>query len=105
MPSARRALNEDDIRAARGLRRTRRERGLSFQAMADLINVSIGHLYRVEKFQRPWGMPLAATARSLGISVSDLLVDCKHCNYEPPDGYICDNCGTSWAENKVRANA
>jgi DNA-binding XRE family transcriptional regulator len=81
-----------------GIRRIRTERGLSMQAMAELLGVSTGTVSRIESGKRHaigWGRTPRSVAVLLGVEVSELLRVCGRCGYRPPEGYQCHWCGMS----------
>jgi DNA-binding XRE family transcriptional regulator len=81
-----------------GIRRIRTERGLSMQAIAELLGVSTGTISRIESGKRHaigWGRTPRSVAVLLGVDLSELLRICGRCGYRPPDGYECHWCGMS----------
>jgi DNA-binding XRE family transcriptional regulator len=79
-----------------GIRRIRIERGLSMNAMADLLGVHVSAVSRIESGKRHaigWGRTPRSVAAMLGIEVRELLRVCRHCGYRPPDGCACQWCG------------
>jgi ribosome-binding protein aMBF1 (putative translation factor) len=81
-----------------GIRRTRMQRGLSMQAMAELLGLHVSAVSRIESGKRHaigWGRTPRAVAVLLGVEVSELLRTCGRCGYRPPEGYQCHWCGMS----------
>jgi DNA-binding XRE family transcriptional regulator len=79
-----------------GIRRIRTERGLSMQAMADLLGVHASAICRIEGGKRHavgWGRTPRTIATLLGIDVPELLRVCAYCAYRPPAGCQCLRCG------------
>jgi hypothetical protein len=81
-----------------GIRRIRMQRGLSMQAMAELLGLHVSAVSRIESGKRHaigWGRTPRTVAVLLGVEVSELLRICGRCGYRPPEGYQCHWCGMS----------
>jgi DNA-binding XRE family transcriptional regulator len=81
---------------ARGLRRVRRERGLTMRDMADRLGMDVSTISRIEADRRGvtrWKP--AHVAMDLGVPVEELLRACPACCYAPPEGFECRRCGTA----------
>jgi transcriptional regulator with XRE-family HTH domain len=81
-----------------GIRRIRIQRGLSMQAMAELLGLHVSAISRIESGKRHaigWGRTPRTVAILLGVEVSELLRVCGRCGYRPPEGYQCHWCGMS----------
>jgi DNA-binding XRE family transcriptional regulator len=80
---------------ARGLRRIRRELGLTMRDMAGLLGMDVSTISRIEAERRGvsrWKP--SHVAMDLGVPVEELLRACPACCYAPPSGYQCQRCGT-----------
>jgi len=80
---------------ARGLRRIRRELGLTMRDMAGLLGMDVSTISRIEADRRGvtrWKP--AHVAMDLGVPLEELLRACPACCYAPPAGFECRRCGT-----------
>src|ERR1700678_791388 len=80
---------------ARGLRRIRRELGLTMRDMAGLLGMDVSTISRIEADRRGvtrWKP--AHVAMDLGVPLEELLRACPVCCYAPPAGFECRRCGT-----------
>jgi transcriptional regulator with XRE-family HTH domain len=85
------------------IRRARTVRGWSAQKLADLVDVSGYPMHRAQIAALETGDrlvtvdDLCAFAEAFGITPSRLLGEdamCDRCNDDPPEGFVCLNCGT-----------
>ena len=81
---------------AYGLRRIRRELGLTMRDMADRLGMDVSTISRIEADRRGvtrWKP--AHVAMDLGVPLEELLRACPVCCYAPPEGFECRRCGTA----------
>src|ERR1700678_2777435 len=79
---------------AHGLRRIRRERGLTMRDMAGLLDMDVSTISRIEADRRGvtrWKP--AHVAMDLGVPLEELLRACPACCCAPPAGFQCQRCG------------
>jgi DNA-binding XRE family transcriptional regulator len=80
---------------AYGLRRVRRELGLTMRDMAARLGMDVSTISRIEADRRGvtrWKP--AHVAMDLGVPVEELLRACPAGCYAPPEGFECQRCGT-----------
>jgi len=78
------------------MRRVRIERGITMHAMAELVDMHVSAISRIESGERGVSRRNAKyVAVCLGIAVTDLMRVCSRCDYRPDPGYLCVRCGMS----------
>lgn len=80
-------------RISYGMRRIRLERGMSLAEAARVLKCSVSQLSRVERGQR-WADPKVISA-AYEVPANELLVPCPQCQYTPPPGFTCRECGAT----------
>ncbi|MBR7081892.1 MAG: helix-turn-helix transcriptional regulator [Oscillospiraceae bacterium] len=76
----------DYMAIGRRVRKVRKMRGMSQEALAELVDISTTHMSHIETATTKLGLPvLAALARELSVSTDYLLYGCKENAHEEVD--------------------
>ena len=74
------------------MRRLRRERGMSYREVGQLLGMAASNVCRAEHGERT-PPPAGKVAEAFGVPLAAVLSPCPHCHYSPPTGYMCLRCG------------